>query len=450
MEETGDSKLVPRDEEEIVNDNDETKAPSEEEEGEDVFDSSEEDEDIDEDEDEARKVQEGFIVNDDDENEDPGTSISKKRRKHKRREREEDDRLSEDDLDLLMENAGVERTKASSSSGKFKRLKRVGDEGNAAESESDNVAASRQDSTSKLEDFFSEDEEEEESGLRNGRNNEYGRDEEDHENRNRTADKGGILDELDDFIEDDEFSDEDDETRQRRIQEKKLLREQSIKQPTQITGLSSDKIDEMYDIFGDGHDYDWALEIENEELENGNDNNEAEEEEIDEETGAIKSTKKKISLQDIYDLEDLKKNLMTEGDMKIRKTDIPERYQELRAGITDYGNMSSEDQELERNWIAEKISVDKNFDANYDLTEFKEAIGNAIKFITKENLEVPFIYAYRRNYISSREKDGFLLTEDDLWDIVSLDIEFHSLVNKKDYVQRFYAELHIDDRSYCH
>ncbi|KAJ4169197.1 Transcription elongation factor spt6 [Fusarium falciforme] len=63
----------------------------------------------------------------------------------------------------------------------------------------------------------------------------------------------------------------------------------------------------MYDIFGDGHDYDWALEIENEELENGNDNNEAEEEEIDEETGAIKSTKKKISLQDIYDLEDLKK-----------------------------------------------------------------------------------------------------------------------------------------------
>nr|3OAK_C Chain C, Transcription elongation factor SPT6 [Saccharomyces cerevisiae]3OAK_D Chain D, Transcription elongation factor SPT6 [Saccharomyces cerevisiae] len=25
----------------------------------------------------------------------------------------------------------------------------------------------------------------------------------------------------------------------------------------------SDKIDEMYDIFGDGHDYDWALEIEN-------------------------------------------------------------------------------------------------------------------------------------------------------------------------------------------
>lgn len=79
MEETGDSKLVPRDEEEIVNDNDETKAPSDEEEGEDVFDSSEEDEDIDEDEDEARKVQEGFIVNDDDENEDPGTSISKKR-----------------------------------------------------------------------------------------------------------------------------------------------------------------------------------------------------------------------------------------------------------------------------------------------------------------------------------------------------------------------------------
>lgn len=61
MEETGDSKLVPRDEEEIVNDNDETKAPSDEEEGEDVFDSSEEDEDIDEDEDEARKCKKASL-----------------------------------------------------------------------------------------------------------------------------------------------------------------------------------------------------------------------------------------------------------------------------------------------------------------------------------------------------------------------------------------------------
>ncbi|CAI4491352.1 BFH_collapsed_G0021130.mRNA.1.CDS.1 [Saccharomyces cerevisiae] len=82
--------------------------------------------------------------------------------------------------------------------------------------------------------------------------------------------------------------------------------------------------------------------------------------------------------------------------------------------------MASEDQELERNWIAEKMLpiMHKKFDANHKLT---------IAIVLKEKERV--LYG----------------NEDDLWDIVSLDIEFHSLVNKKDYVQRFYAELHIDD-----
>ncbi|KAI8392925.1 Helix-hairpin-helix motif [Nakaseomyces glabratus] len=419
-------------------------APSDEEEGEDVFDSSEEEEE--DDEDEARKISEGFIVNDEDEDEDDeNVADKKKKRRHKRRAREEeDDRLSEDDLDLLMENAGVKRpTTEGSSGGKLKRLKRVGDEveSGAADREQE---SSQEKESSRLNDFFSDDEDEEpydeENRERSRGSREYDRGESNHQGDNR---KSGMLDELDDFIEEDEFSDEDEETRQQRLLERKMMREQRMKAPTKITGLSSDKIDEMYDVFGDGHDYDWALEIENEELEGGDINEQSEE--FDEETGMTKSSKKKISLQDIYDLQDLKKNLMTDEDMLIRKTDIPERYQELRSGLVNHGNLSDNDQELEKNWISEKIAVDKNFSADYDLTEFKEAVGNAIKFITKENLEVPFIYAYRRNYISSRERDGFLLTEDDLWEIVHLDIEFQSIINKRDYVKRFYSELGISD-----
>lgn len=445
--------IVRKEEDPIANGDMDDKGPSDEEEGEDVFDSSDDDEDLEDDEEEAKKIKEGFIVDDEEENAIEGTA-SKKRRKHKRRarEEEEDDRLSEDDLDLLMENAGVKRTTSSApSGGKLKRLKRAGGEEELQDEESRKGTPAGADSGSKLEDFFSDEEEDEDEATSRDR----GSRDHHHENEvpddeeNRRGSKGAVMDELDDFIEDDEFSDEDEETRQQRIKERKALRDHRMKQPVHITGLSSDKIDEMYDIFGDAHDYDWALEIENEELEQGFTEeaaaNEEGEDADDLELGASKATKKKITLQDIYDLQDLKRNLMTDEDMVIRRADIPERYQELRAGLTNYNSLTSEDQELEKNWITDKISVDKNFDPAYDLTEFKECIGNAIKFISQENLEVPFIYAYRRNYISSREKDGFVLTEDDLWEIVSLDIEFHSIIYKRDYVKKFYQELNVTD-----
>lgn len=426
----------------VMNNDIDDKAPSSEEEGEDVFDSSEEDDNLDDDEDEARKVKEGFIV--DDEDEEDGT-ISKKRRKHKRRNREdEDDRLSEDDLDLLMENAGVKRTTASSS-GKLKRLKRV--EGKEEESSENEKTQQKTSTTSQLDNMFEDIDEETTSRGRRSDSDLEEEDEESHNDRRvgrGVAPKAGIMDELDDFIEEDEFSDEDEETRERRLEERRLQKQQRMNAPTQISGLSSDKIDEMYDIFGDGHDYDWALEIENEEMNENNVVGGEDGEEVDE-NGIPVQTKKTADLQDIYDLEDLKQNLLTEEDMLIRKTDLPERFQELRTGIQNYGTLSEQDQELEKKWVADKIALNKNFDAQYDMTEFRESIGNAIRFITQDNLEVPFIYAYRRNYISSKVSGGFVLSEDDLWEIITLDLEFQSIISKRDYVKKFYEELNIHD-----
>lgn len=410
--------------------------PSDEEEGDDVFDSSEEDEDLDNDEEEAQKVREGFIVDDDEEGGEEDEVVKKKSRRKRRAREEENEALDEDDLDLLMENAGFKRPSASEAakqrSGKLKRLKRVGDDEEESASAEPESEVAR---TNKLDDFFSEEEEEEEL---------------EDDGTGRAPSRKGVektvtlADDMDDFIEEDEFSDEDEEARKFRIAEKKRIKEQRLAQPTQITGLSPDKVDEMFEVFGDGHDYDWALELENEEeldrLEESSEN-----EQDENELGIDSKRKKKLTLQDIYDLQDLKKNLLTEEDMNIRKADIPERYQELRTGLKNYGKLSPEDLELEKNWISDKIAVDKNFDADYDTTEFKEAIGNAINFIQQENLEVSFIYAYRRNYISSRSKDGFVLIEDDLWDIVFYDTEFHSIIYKRDYVKTFYEKLDIHD-----
>lgn len=224
--------VASRDEEVIAN-GDEEKPPSDEEEGEDVFDSSD-DEEGEDDADEERKVREGFIVDDEDEDVVTGKG-SKKRRRHKRRAKEQDDdgRLSEDDLDLLMENAGVKRSTDQVSSGKLKRLKRAGQETSADEK---SATASKEPTDSRLEDFFSDEEGEDElAGDDERRSGERanGADEGDHRG-DRENNKGGILDELDDFIEDDDFSDEDEETRQQRIQERKMLREQRMKQPVML------------------------------------------------------------------------------------------------------------------------------------------------------------------------------------------------------------------------
>ncbi|CCF55974.1 hypothetical protein KAFR_0A05390 [Kazachstania africana CBS 2517] len=440
MDEEERSKAIHEEPREEIIDNDENGIPSDEEEGEDVFDSSEDDENLDDDEEEARNIKEGFIVDEDEEEEEDDDDVTKRKRKHKRRNRdEEDDRLSEDDLDLLMENAGVKRAVESTSGNRLKRLKRVGEDEEVEEDDEIRKGTRPQDSgTSQLDSIFADIDE----GPR--RDHEEDELDEDLDEDRRKARKTGMLDELDDFIEEDEFSDEDEETRQERRAERRLQQQQRLKSSAEITGLSSEKIDEMYDIFGDGHDYDWALEIENEELDEANLAAEGRDE-FDEEGGMKKQTKKVPALHDIYDLEDLKQNLLTEEDMIIRKTDIPERFQEIRTDINNYGGLSTEDQKLEKNWISDKVAVDKNFDPSYDLTEFKEAIGNAIRFMTEDNLEVPFIYAYRRNYISSRVSGGFVLTEDDLWDVLRLDIEFNSIINKRDYVKKFYEELDVQD-----
>ncbi|SSD61286.1 probable Transcription elongation factor SPT6 [Saccharomycodes ludwigii] len=205
----------------------------------------------------------------------------------------------------------------------------------------------------------------------------------------------------------------------------------------------------MFEIFGDGHDYDWALAVEDEDedefAENEYDEDE-DEDDIESGGGNRSRNAKKVTLKDVYDLQDLKKNLMTDEDIIIRKKDIPERFQEIRQGIQSYDeSLTDDERKLENKWISDKIANYKNFQPGSDLSEFEEAIGFAINFISKENLEVPFIYAYRRNYISSKTADGFVLNEDDLWEIVYLDIEFHSIVYKKRYVENFYKQLNVFD-----
>lgn len=415
----------------------------------DIVDSSEEDEE--DDDEEMQKIREGFIVDDEEGDEDEeesgmeGGRRSKKHRRHHRKRkrhhkeisedndddtkggknngREDDDLLDEDDLDLLRENTGA--APRSPESKKLKRLKKRGsgdaDEGDAGSARYGNA----------LDDIFSDDEQPQED---------YDEDDVVEERTSSNRARGGHMDEMDDFIEED--SDEEGEPRDREPI-KKYRPQVSSAAIAHYSDIDQEKLDQLFEIFGDGTDYEWALELE----EQGDLDNE----ELDEDEQGDGAPK----LTDIFEQTELKEKMLTEEDNQVRVTDIPERFQELRGPVKHY-KLTAEDFEQEKTWVSEVLGTEKiDFLAkNPNVTEaFKDAVSDVLTFVCEDALEVPFIWAHRKDFITFTDKDPIsgklslidLLNENDLWRIVQLDIEFHSFLQKKKTVERFLSKLDLVD-----
>ncbi|KAG7907436.1 hypothetical protein KL906_004123 [Ogataea polymorpha] len=413
-----------------------------------ALDSSEEDEDEDEDEEALRKVREGFIV-DDEESSQEDESIDederRKRRKHKKRKREairkleEDDELDEDDLELLRENAG-ELPRHLAEKTKFKRLKRGGDDETSAGP------------TSKgLTDMFSD---EEGAGEEDAEEGEEQEEEEEDDlmeasKKLRQQRQQDLLGEFDDFIEDDEFS-EDEEERDERLARMRSARAKQANLASN-SQFDQDKLDELYEIFGDGEEYAWALEAES------LDEEPEMEDEVDEEGYAVKKISKEThALNKVFEFEELKEHLLTDRDQEIRLTDIPERYQSYRERITNY-DLNDEEFQLKQNWVSKVLLEEKKafFVGKEDLVEpFQKAVAQIVYFVSKDNLEVPSIWNCRKDYtLYTYREDGQLrvqklLTEDDLWRIVQLDIDFYALLEKKKNIEKQFKLLDTVDTLY--
>lgn len=344
-----------------------------------IVDLSEEEEE--DDEEEMQRVREGFIV--DDEEDDVGPRKRKKKRRH--RERETEEGLDEDDLDLVLENTGA----APRLRGGLKRLKKADDRPGASKG------------SGALDDIFSDEDEDADEAI--------------------PATRDRHQDEMEDFIEEDlDEAGEDD-----------LARPAPKKYRTpvapQYSDVDQEKLDQLYEIFGDGEDYQWALDLE-----------EQDEEEEQEGPGVPKLT-------DVFEKTELKERMLTEEDNIVRVTDVPERYQELRSLFKSY-ELTPQELAHEKRWVQQILGAEKvDFLTEHDLLQpFNQAVSDVLGFICEECLEVPFIWTHRRDFITHVEKGADnqfvirdLLTEDDLWRVVTLDIEYHSFAAKK----RFVVEL---------
>ncbi|KAL2823506.1 SH2 domain-containing protein [Aspergillus cavernicola] len=372
------------------------------------YDSSEEDED-DDDEEAARAVREGFIVDEDEEDEERAQRRREKRKRRREERQREDEHLDEEDLELIGElNPGLQSAAAAES--KFKRLKRGHKDRDIGQP------------SQAIDDIFNSDEEDEPAP-------DYGR-----LNHRRHPN-----DEMDDFIEEDVFSD-DDLQREREDLEVARPRKSIGLGATDTTGLDENALEDMRAAFGDGNEYYFALAMEEEEAE----------QEVD--------VEKHLDLKDVFEPSQLAEKMLTEDDNQIRLTDEPERHQIARK---PYRNVILTDDQFreEAAWIANLMLLKKRLEPQ--LREpFQRSVAKVLEFLVTDDWEVPFIFQHRKDYMihtvrvpvdgatadpdSSSQytiKAEKLLNMTDLWDIFDHDLKFKALVEKRNTIQRTYDSI---------
>jgi transcription elongation factor SPT6 len=367
-------------------------------------DSSEEEE---EDEEEERRIREGFIVDEDDEEDDEDAAEERrriKRRKRRHRKRREEENLEEDDLDLLEENTGA-------SFKKHRRIRRGGDRDSPG-------ATSRRRITDSDEDDLDNDD----LDLPKVQDIQRIFDDE-----GLGAD--GYDDDMDSFIESDEEDGGalDEEAREEKRRERRRLdkqRQRANMDPEQKE-FDAGAWDEIHDVFGTGHEYDWALS--------------GEEEDAPEE-----KEKPDMRVQDVFEPSVIREKMMTDDDDLIRAQDVPERLQLLNcsfsqnAVINHLERLTEDDVEDAASWITERIAARRNSEFS---SELHSAISFAVKCIFIMDYEVPYVWTHKRDDIGGND----LLPLPDLWRVYTLGQKYRSLASRRKSLMASYARLGVED-----
>lgn len=382
----------------------------------DMNDSSEEEDD--DDEEAEREIREGFIVDEDEDDEDAKQRKRERReeRRKRRREEAEDDILDDEDLDLIGETH-PDREGQQTQKSKYKRLKRGHREDRPA-SEARGV-----------EDIFSDDEE---GGDAAGAA------------RSRGAFGGAFGDEMDDFIEEDEFPDDEGE----RMREDLEIRQPSKGGYTDIqnlkeSGLDEGDLEDMRGAFGDGNEFEWALDVEKD-LQ-----------------AAEEGPDRDLELKDVFEPSQLVEKMLTDDDNKIRATDVPERLQIARKPYKDLSELSEEEQTErmteESKWISNTMfpQVQAQQQLPSSLREpFEQAVSKVLHFMNVEDYEPAFIFQNRKDYLIHSEqvplppdpsdpgapayeiKAQKLLSQTNLWELMDYDLKYRAFAEKRDGIRK--------------
>ena len=262
----------------------------------------------------------------------------------------------------------------------------------------------------------------------------------DYSARPSRLDRHGLQDEFEGFIEEDVFSDDEGEKERDEVEvARPARRDVGGLGVTDATGLDEVALEDMHNAFGDGLDYQFALD------------KEEEEEYLDEQPD------KHLELKDVFEPSQLAEKMMTEEDNEIRLNDEPERFQIDRRPYK-HVQLTEDQFKEEALWISNLILPKKRFDS--DLREpFQKSVAKVLEFMITDEFEVPFIFQHRKDYLIHAAKvavspDPYnggeaeyqveaikLLNQTDLWDIYEYDLKFRGLIDKRNALQKTYDNL---------
>ncbi|KAI0374913.1 transcription elongation factor Spt6 [Pilatotrama ljubarskyi] len=396
-------------------------------------DSSEEPE---EDEEEERRIREGFIVDEEEEEEDEEEERRKRRKRRKKRHHRDDDEdaLDEDDLELLEENTGASYSR---------RLTRIrpGRETESPPAPSSSKARAVVESSD--EDLENDDfpRVQDIHSIWDDERAAAGRDDDDVD-----------MDDMDNFI---EYEDEeevsgamDENEREERRRERRRLekaRRRAFGSRPELAGIDQNAWEEIHEVFGDGHDFDWAL---------GDDEEAAFEEE---------RAKPEMKYQDVFEPSEIRARLLTEDDDLIRAKDIPERMQLATSSLSPSATLSlhkpltENDLDDAASWVITRLSSRKERDFfrgdgqyHHLLPDLVQAITCALRYLFVQEFEVPYIWTHKRDYISYFDPQNprapvELLSLDDLWRLYAVGQKYRSLLERRGALDALYTRLGVSD-----
>ncbi|EGN93242.1 hypothetical protein SERLA73DRAFT_126732 [Serpula lacrymans var. lacrymans S7.3] len=398
-------------------------------------DSSEEAED---DEEEAKRIREGFIVDEDEDEDDEDDERRRRRkrrkRKHRRRAEEEDEVLEEDDLELLEENTGT------SFKNRLTRLRRGRESGSPPAASSSRRKAVLESSDDDLDN----------DDLDLPQVHDIQRIWDDERAGGREDEED--LDDMDNFIEyedDEEGAGAMDEVeREERRRERRRLekeRRRALGSRPELDGIDANAWSEIHEIFGDGHEYDWALVDE-----------EAEHEE--------EHLKHEMKYQDVFEPSEIRARMLTEDDDLIRAQDIPERMQLATSSLSQSSTLSLHTTITETDlddaamWVTVRLSSRKTrdfFSPDGPYNKYREplvmAVSYALRYLLIQEFEVPYIWTHKRDYITYFNPQEMrtqveLISLSELWRIYTLGQKYRSLVERRNALASLYARLGVEDQ----
>ncbi|KAJ7097816.1 transcription elongation factor SPT6 [Mycena belliarum] len=384
-----------------------------------VDDSSEEEDD--EDEDEARRIRENFIVDEEeDEEEEDDHKKRRKRAKRHHRRHEEEEALEDDDLALLEENTGASFKK----NRRLTRLPSSSRRRTVVESSEDDL--DNDEPLPQVQDL--------------------------HRIWDKDDDDDDGEPDMDDFI---DYSDDpdaaamDEQERDARRRQRRLEKDRRRKAGVrpELVGIDALAWEEIHDVFGDGHEYDWAL---------------VEDDEIVYEDEAKPDTK----FVDVFEPSQIRALHLTEDDELIRAQDIPERMQlsssilsshTVIAPLIAFGPEDIDDAAM---WVTPRLSARKTmefFTPNGSQQALRVHLVSSVSFVLRqlfiENVEVPYIWTHKRDHIAHFDPSKVwarveLLDLAELWRIYTLGQKYRSLLERRRALTESYTRLKTADSYY--